>query len=152
VPEIIWHFEQPTLAWALLGISLAGWALVFYSTFVIDHFDLFGLRQVFFHLTRREYHHPPFVERTIYRWIRHPLMAGFLIAFWFTPTMTLGHLLFAAVTTGYIFFGIYVEERDLLKILGPPYEAYRRRTPMILPFRVPTSPADTTPAEERRKD
>jgi protein-S-isoprenylcysteine O-methyltransferase Ste14 len=134
LPETVWHVEQPALRGLLLGLSLLGWAMVFYSSFVIDHFDLFGLRQVTLYLLDRPYTHPVFMERSFYRYIRHPLMAGFLIAFWATPTMTQGHLLFAVVTTVYIFFGITVEERDLLRILGEPYARYRERTPMILPF------------------
>jgi protein-S-isoprenylcysteine O-methyltransferase Ste14 len=134
MPTVIWHFENPVIATILNGLSLVGWIMVFVSSFLIDHFDLFGLRQVMLHCRGRQYTHPPFVVRSLYRWIRHPLMAGFLIAFWFTPTMTQGHLLFAVVTTGYIFFGIWIEERDLEKFLGEDYSAYRQRTAMIFPL------------------
>ena len=117
----------------LNGCSVAGWLIVLYSTFLIDHFDLFGLRQVFLHWRGQRYTHPPLVVRSLYKVIRHPLMAGFLIAFWCTPVMTTGRLLFAALTTIYIFVGITLEERDLLKILGPDYAEYRRRTPRLFP-------------------
>jgi len=134
IPTLVWDIQQPIARTILWTLYLSGYGLVLFSSFLIDHFDLFGLRQVYFHFTGREYHHPPFIERSIYRRIRHPLMAGFLIAFWCTPTMSQGHLLFAVLSTGYIFFGIAVEERDLLQILGPDYRAYRERTPMILPL------------------
>jgi len=130
----IWRVESPVARAALTGISLGGWALVLYATFVIDHFDLFGLRQVYLYLRERPYTHPPFVVRSVYRLVRHPLMLGFLIAFWLTPDMTGGHLLFAAVTTAYILVAIQIEERDLMAILGNDYRAYRLRTPMILPI------------------
>lgn len=147
LPGVVWAVEQP-VAGVLLATSLVGWALVFYSTFLIDHFDLFGLRQVSLHLLGREYHHPPFSDHALYRWVRHPLMAGFLIAFWFTPLMTYGHLLFAALTTGYILIGIQMEERDLVTFLGAPYEEYRKRTPMLVPWRSPTRPTTTESAND----
>jgi protein-S-isoprenylcysteine O-methyltransferase Ste14 len=132
--DVVWEITTPALRTLLLGISLAGWAMVFYVTFLIDHFDLFGLRQTYLYYRGQECPHPQFVVRSLYRWIRHPLMLGFLIAFWSTPAMTQGHLLFCVVTTGYIFFGIWVEERDLLEILGDDYAKYRARTSMILPL------------------
>jgi protein-S-isoprenylcysteine O-methyltransferase Ste14 len=134
MPSIVWHIAPAVVRAVLIGLSFAGWALVLYGTFVIDHFDLFGLRQVFLHLRGIEYTHPPFVERSVYKFIRHPLMLGFIIAFWAAPTMTQGRLLFAAVATGYILVGIRLEERDLLAILGEDYRLYRMRTPMLLPF------------------
>jgi len=134
MPIEIWRIDQPVISLLLQGLSLVGWAMVFYSSFLIDHFDLFGLRQVILHFRGKDYAHPSFAVRSLYRWIRHPLMAGFLVAFWFTPTMTQGHLLFALVTTGYIFFGICVEERDLVKVLGEDYAKYRQRTAMIFPL------------------
>jgi protein-S-isoprenylcysteine O-methyltransferase Ste14 len=130
----LWRIEDPLARGMLYGISFMGWALVFYASFLIDHFDLFGLRQVYSHLRRREYTHPEFQTPLLYRLVRNPLMLGFLIAFWFTPDMTYGHLLFAGLTTGYIFFGVSFEERDLAKILGEDYLRYRERTPMILPL------------------
>ncbi|MHC4470588.1 MAG: methanethiol S-methyltransferase [Planctomycetota bacterium] len=130
---IVWSVDSALPRTILTGVSLAGWGLVLYGSFLIDHFDLFGLRQVLLHLRGRPYKHHPFMERSVYRLIRHPLMAGFIIAFWATPTMTEGHLLFACVTTAYIFFGIKMEERDLLKMLGDDYRRYHARTPMLLP-------------------
>ena len=111
-----------------------GFGMVLFSSFLIDHFELFGLRQVVLYVQKKEYTNPHFVERSLYRLIRHPLMTGFLIAFWATPDMTGGHLLFALVTTGYILFGITIEERDLVKMLGDDYLEYRTRTPALIPF------------------
>jgi protein-S-isoprenylcysteine O-methyltransferase Ste14 len=99
---IVWHVEHPLVRGVLFGVSLFGWLLVLYSSFLIDHFDLFGLRQVVLHWRQQVYTHRPFVERSLYKWVQHPLMVGFLIAFWATPTMTAGHLLFALVTTAYM--------------------------------------------------
>jgi protein-S-isoprenylcysteine O-methyltransferase Ste14 len=132
--SIVWQVDQPVARAALIALSLAGWGIVLYSTFLIDHFDLFGLRQVVLHFRGRNYRHGPFMERSLYKLVRHPLMTGFIIAFWATPMMTTGHLLFAAVTTSYIIFvGIRLEERSLVQILGEDYLRYRRRTPMLIP-------------------
>lgn len=130
----IWDIEAEWAVGLLKGISILGFGIVLYSSFLIDHFDLFGVRQVFLYATKKEYTHHPFMARSLYKLIRHPLMIGFIIAFWSTPYMTEGHLLFAAVTTGYIVFGIHVEERDLVKVLGDDYLAYRKRTPALIPF------------------
>lgn len=140
MPTVIWEVQQPMLWWALFGLSMFGWFIVFFSSFLIDHFDLFGLRQVILQLRGMPYEERPFVVRSLYRFVRHPLMLGFLIAFWATPMMTWGHLFFAVMTTGYIFFGINVEERDLIKHHGESYLAYRRRTSMILPLKAPIPP------------
>jgi protein-S-isoprenylcysteine O-methyltransferase Ste14 len=131
--EIVWRVEQPVVRAALFGVAAAGWLIVLYSSFLIDHFDLFGLRQVVLHWRRRPYTHRPFVERSLYRVVQHPLMVGFLLAFWATPTMTTGHLLFAVVTTAYIVVGTRIEERTLLGILGDDYREYRRRTARFIP-------------------
>ena len=131
---VLWDLETPALRYILFGISFLGWAMVFYSTFLIDHFDLFGLRQVFLHLQGKEYTDVKYAERSLYKLVRHPLYLGFITAFWFTPTMTQGHLLFAVVTTAYILVAIQLEERDLIKGLGQDYVDYRKRTPMILPI------------------
>jgi protein-S-isoprenylcysteine O-methyltransferase Ste14 len=101
---------------------------------LIDHFDLFGLRQVWLHYQQTEYKHRPFMARSLYRWVRHPLMFGFIVAFWAAPTMTQGHLLFAAVTTVYVLVAIQIEERDLSHLLGDDYRRYRQQTPMLLPL------------------
>jgi protein-S-isoprenylcysteine O-methyltransferase Ste14 len=133
--EAVWIVEPVPLRVILAGLSFVGWGVVLYSSFLIDHFDLFGLRQVTLHLRGRPYRHHPFMERSLYKVIRHPLMAGFLIAFWATPTMTEGHLLFAGLMTAYVLFGIQVEERDLLGMLGEDYRRYHARTPMLIPHR-----------------
>jgi protein-S-isoprenylcysteine O-methyltransferase Ste14 len=134
MPEVVWQLDQPAIRAALIGISFVGWGIVLYGTFIIDHFDLFGLRQVYFHLRGIPYEHVPFIERSLYRLIRHPLMAGFIIAFWATPDMTRGHLLFAAMTTVYTVLAIHLEERDLAAHFGDDYARYRERTSMLLPI------------------
>jgi protein-S-isoprenylcysteine O-methyltransferase Ste14 len=137
LPEPVWEIEAPALRAALTALSLAGFGLVVLASFVIDHFDLFGLRQVWLHVQGRPYRHPPFQARSLYRWVRHPLMLGFLVAFWSAPTMSQGRLLFAAVTTAWIVVSIRIEERTLLAMLGEDYRAYRERTSMLLPLRPP---------------
>ena len=128
----VWNLSGPG-AGALLTLYAAGWAVAVRSTFLIDHFDLFGLRQAYLHARRVHYRPPPFTERGLYRRIRHPLMAGFVIVFWAAPTMTIGHLLFAATATGYILAGIAFEERDLTLSLGQTYTSYRARVPALVP-------------------
>lgn len=142
----LWHVEAEWARWLLIAISLVGWAMVFLGSFLIDHFDLFGLKQVWLNLRQKEYHHPPFMVRSLYKFVRHPLMLGFIIAFWATPDMTGGHLLFAGVTTAYILFGIRIEERDLVRFLGDDYREYRKRTPALVPFTKPAKPAPSIPA------
>jgi protein-S-isoprenylcysteine O-methyltransferase Ste14 len=134
MPMNVWHTDNTVSVWALSGLSLFGYLIVLYSSFLIDHFDLFGLRQVVLQYRGRDYTHHPFAERSLYKLIRHPLMLGFLLAFWATPSMSQGHLLFAIVTSVYILFGITIEERDLLNFLGDDYKAYRKRTPALIPF------------------
>jgi protein-S-isoprenylcysteine O-methyltransferase Ste14 len=113
------------------------------SSFLIDHFDLFGLRQVYLFVTRQEYSPPAFKTSGLYRLIRHPIMAGFLVAFWATPTMSLGHLLFAIVMTAYILVALQFEERDLVAVHGEQYRAYRNQARMLLPLtRLPASSPD----------
>ena len=128
----VWSLPGPGTATVWAGYA-AGWALAVNSTFLISHWDLFGLRQAWLPARRVRYSPPPFTERGLYRRIRHPLMAGFLIVFWATPTMTAGHLLFAATATGYILAGIAFEERDLIQSLGDTYAAYRARVPALVP-------------------
>jgi methanethiol S-methyltransferase len=138
----VWHLSGPA-AGVLLGVYAAGWVLAVGSTFIIDHFDLFGVRQAYLHARGATYRPPPFTQRGLYRYIRHPLMAGFVIIFWAAPTMTAGHLLFAAAATGYIGAGITFEERDLRRDLGEPYRAYLRRVPALMPARWPRSRRST---------
>lgn len=135
LPGVVWQVSDALGRAALVGLSLVGWALVFISSFLINHFDLLGLRQVYLAWSRRGYASIPFRLTTLYRLVRHPMMLGFLIAFWAAPRMTTGHLLFALVTTIYILAAVrFLEERDLARELGPAYVAYQRKTPMILPF------------------
>ncbi len=130
---VIWDVQNPVGQGALLGMFAFGWFLVLVSTFLINHFDLFGLRQVYLYLLGKEYKPLPFVTPGPYRHVRHPLYVGWLFAFWATPTMTVTHLVFALVTTGYILMAIQLEERDLVDFHGEDYAKYRRRVPMLIP-------------------
>ena len=129
---VVWDVQNPAGKAAAYALFTFGWGLVLVTTFLINHFDLFGLRQVWLHLLGREYRPLPFVTPGPYRMIRHPLYAGWLFAFWATPTMTVTHLLFAVATTAYILIAIRFEERDLIDA-HPEYAEYRRRVPMIIP-------------------
>lgn len=129
----IWHVEGAG-GMVLQVLFWLGWGLVLISTFLVDHFELFGLKQITRYLQKKEFHPPRFTERSLYKHIRHPIMLGFVIAFWATPHMSMGHLLFAILTTGYIFVGIAFEERDLRKLHGETYIQYARRVPMLIPF------------------
>ncbi|WP_221177779.1 methyltransferase family protein [Salinisphaera orenii] len=140
LPAMVWSIDTPWAAWLLYGLCAFGWLVVFTSTYVIDHFDLFGLRQVWLRARGRTYTPPEFKERLYYRIVRHPLMLGFIIAFWATPGMTLGHLLFAIAMTVYILLALQLEERDLLDAHGDAYGHYKRRVPMVCPFPRPRPP------------
>jgi protein-S-isoprenylcysteine O-methyltransferase Ste14 len=131
---IAWHIEDPTVRAVLYGLFGFGWLLVLVSTFLINHFDLFGLRQVWLQVAGRPYTHLRFGTPGPYKLVRHPLYLGWLFAFWATPTMTGTHLLFAFMTTAYILVAIQLEERDLVDALGEDYRRYRERVPMIVPF------------------
>jgi len=110
------------------------WVIVLISTFLINHFDLFGLRQIYLNLTQKEYTPLVFKTTGLYRIVRHPIMLGFIIAFWATPVMTVGHLIFALATLGYILIALQLEERDLVVSLGEDYVAYRQQTRMLVPL------------------
>lgn len=130
----VWTVSNPMLAGALIGISLVGWGIVFLSTFLINHFDLFGLQQVWHNLRQQRIEDPQFRTPLLYKFVRHPLYLGFIIAFWSAPVMTMGHLLFAVATTGYIFIGLLLEERDMVASFGQTYRNYQARVSMILPL------------------
>lgn len=136
----IWSVQNAAAVMVLYGLCAFGWLLVLVTTFLIDHFDLFGLRQVWLHLHGLPYRPIGFRMPGPYRLVRHPLYVGWLFAFWATPTMTATHLLFAFVTTGYILVAIQLEERDLAASLGDAYREYRRRVPMLIPFRRRAAP------------
>lgn len=129
----VWNVENETARAAIYGVYFAGWAIVFVATWLINHFDLFGVRQVWLYFTGREYTRLLFTEPFLYRYVRHPLYVGWLTVFWAAPTMTIAHLFFALVTTAYILVAIRLEERDLVAEHGEAYESYRRRVPMLVP-------------------
>jgi protein-S-isoprenylcysteine O-methyltransferase Ste14 len=129
----IWTVENVAARGVIHGLYLLGWVIVFLGTFMINHFDLFGLRQVYLKVRNRDYAELGFRTPFFYKFLRHPIMLGFIIAFWATPEMTLGHLLFAIATTVYILIAIQLEERDLIKYFGDQYREYRRKTPMLIP-------------------
>jgi protein-S-isoprenylcysteine O-methyltransferase Ste14 len=131
---VIWSVEEPLGRLFLRGLFAFGWGLVLVSTFLINHFDLFGLRQVWLYLLGRRYYTLRFATPGPYRLVRHPLYVGWLFAFWMTPVMTLAHLLFSVATTSYILLAIWFEERDLVREYGEAYEEYRRSVPMLVPF------------------
>jgi protein-S-isoprenylcysteine O-methyltransferase Ste14 len=131
---VIWSVENEIVKTILLALFITGWVIVLISTFLINHFDLFGLRQTWFYVTGKKYEHLPFRVPLFYRYVRHPLYFGFLVAFWSTPVMTVAHLLFALLTTGYILTAIKFEENDLVKTFGEKYLNYRSWVPKIIPF------------------
>ena len=128
---VVWSVRNPAASLVLEVLFFAGWAIVLTSTFLINHFDLFGLRQVYLY---QKYTHLGFRKPLFYRFVRHPIMLGFMIAFWATPKMTVGHLIFAVTTTAYILIAIQLEERDMVSIHGASYEDYRRQVSMLIPL------------------
>ena len=133
MPQTIWNISDPRAAGVVRLVSFGGWAIVLLSTFLLSHFQLFGVSQGFARLLGRESQEPQFSTPLLYRWLRHPIYAGFILAFWSAPRMTLGHLLFALATTGYILVGIWFEERDLIAQFGPRYVQYRQQVGMLFP-------------------
>jgi protein-S-isoprenylcysteine O-methyltransferase Ste14 len=136
---VVWSVENPTgrlILWTLFGL---GWAIIVLASFMINHFDLLGTRQVYLHLQGKEYTPLPFQATGFYKYIRHPLMLGWITAFWSTPNMTVGHLVFAIGTTVYILIAIQIEERDLVKFHGGAYQDYQRQVSMLLPLKKKSS-------------
>lgn len=134
IPAVVWQASNPQVAIFLTGLELFGWVLLFLSTFMINHFELFGLHQVINNLAGKPMPTARFRTPFLYNFVRHPIYLGLIIAFWSAPTMTAGRLLFAAVTTAYIFVGIALEENDLVTIFGDDYRRYRQKVAMIVPF------------------
>jgi protein-S-isoprenylcysteine O-methyltransferase Ste14 len=131
---VVWSVKNPLGAAILHAIFWIGWAIVLIGTFLINHFDLFGLQQVYAHWQGRVAQSPSFKTPLFYKFVRHPIYFGFIVAFWATPVMTTGHLLFAVAMTGYIAIGVLLEERDLVTFHGKAYVEYRRRVSMIIPL------------------
>ena len=148
IDTVVWDVQHSFFRPALWGLFAIGWLMVPLVSLMIDHFDLFGTRQVWLYLRGRDYQSLPFRVPMFYKHVRHPLYIGWALAFWATPTMTMGHLLFAVVMTGYMGLAALVEERDLIAHLGHQYEDYRRRVPMFVPRLLPaTAPASAQTVE-----
>lgn len=134
IPDVVWNVENPIGSFILWVLFALGWGLVLTGTFLINHFDLFGLRQVYLHMRGEKYTDLGFRTPFLYKILRHPIMLGFIMAFWATPHMTIGHLMFAIGTTAYILIAIQIEERDMVSVHGATYEEYRKQVSMILPL------------------
>jgi protein-S-isoprenylcysteine O-methyltransferase Ste14 len=144
---VVWEVSDPLVRTVLYSMFAFGWLLVMLSTFLLNHFDLFGLRQIWLQLRGIPYTHLKFGTPGPYKLVRHPLYVGWLFAFWATPVMTATHLLFAIATTGYILIAIQLEERDLIAALGDDYRRYRERVPMLIPLA--RGPRRTLPSKPR---
>jgi methanethiol S-methyltransferase len=154
MPGAVWSVTHPAGVVAMQAIFWTGWTVVLISTFLINHFELFGLRQVLAQLMGWTLPPPVFKTPLLYKRVRHPIYLGFLLAFWATPTMTVGHLLFAIATTGYILIGIYLEERDLIALFGDQYRRYRRQVSMLIPLpgrKTAALPTDTRSVDSGRR-
>ncbi len=136
IESTVWQVETQPWAAILRVIQFAGWFIVLFSTILINHFELFGLKRVYLYLRSKERDAVTFKTPSLYRYMRHPIYFGFIVAFWVTPAMTLGHLLFALLITGYIFVGIHFEEKDLIQFFGDTYLKYKQNVSMILPLRL----------------
>lgn len=134
MPDTVWNVENAAARVALQSLFWVGWAIVLLSTFLINHFDLFGLRQVYLYQRGKEYTNLGFRKVFLYKLVRHPLLLGFIIAFWSTPHMTMGHLIFAIATTAYILIAIQLEERDMANIHGTAYKEYQQEVSMLIPL------------------
>jgi methanethiol S-methyltransferase len=135
IPDVVWRVENQAAVAAIWAVFWLGWGVLLLATFLINHFELFGLRQVFARLTGRSIPEAEFRTPLLYRYVRHPIYLGFIMGFWAAPVMTAGHLLFAIGGTGYIFVGIWFEERDLIAQFGDKYRRYRDQVGMLLPWR-----------------
>jgi methanethiol S-methyltransferase len=149
ISDPVWTIENPFLATALYVIFWLGWGMLLVSTLLISHFELFGLTQVLARLRGRELPPPVFKTPFLYRRVRHPIYLSFLLAFWATPAMTAGHLLFAVATTGYILIAIQLEERDLIALFGDQYRRYRSRVAMLIPLPKSHKPAEPLVSPEQ---
>lgn len=147
LPDSVWAVDNPLAATLITAVFWLGWIILLISTFLINHFELFGLAQVWARITGKTPAAPVFRTPLFYKWVRHPIYLGFLLAFWAAPVMSQGHLLFAVGTTGYILLGIFLEERDLIAHFGDKYRAYRQQVGMLFPWRKRGLPenADTVP-------
>lgn len=132
--QVIWSVGPGAAHTVLIALFWAGWLTALLSTFMVNHFDLFGLRQVYLNWRNQPYAHLPFTVQWAYRFVRHPIMVGFIVAFWAAPVMTLGHLVFALATTGYILIALQLEERDLVRFHGDAYREYQKRVSMLVPM------------------
>jgi protein-S-isoprenylcysteine O-methyltransferase Ste14 len=134
LPKVLWDVQGAAGTYLLWGLFALGWLIVLLSTFMINHFDLFGLRQVYLNLRNTQYSHLKFTTLGLYKLVRHPIMLGFIIAFWATPRMSVGHLFFAIMTTGYVLIALQLEERDLVTYHGEEYVQYKKQVPMLVPM------------------